>query len=104
MPQVPESVGNLLDSDEVEISVTMNRRSGARKARSVSLLARSADRRELGKVCAQISGNILRPGLDRMNPLKHGNRRDKYTLRDFDESKCPCWKQRFEQWKENILL
>ena len=51
--QVSESVGILMESDEVEMSVTMNRRSGARKARSISLLARSADRRELGKVGMQ---------------------------------------------------
>ena len=34
----------------MEFGVTVNVRSGARKARSISLLSRSADRRELGKV------------------------------------------------------
>lgn len=54
-PQLEESVGSLLEADEVEFGVTLNLRSGARKARAISMLARSTDRRELGKVICNLA-------------------------------------------------
>ena len=48
--QLAESVGKLAEQDEVELEVTFNRRTGARRARTIRLLERAGARRELGQV------------------------------------------------------
>jgi len=42
-------VGKLAEQDEVELEVTLNRRTGARRARGIRLVDRAGARRELGQ-------------------------------------------------------
>jgi Ser-tRNA(Ala) deacylase AlaX len=46
--QLEEGISKLAEQDEVELEVTFNRRTGARRARTIRLL----ERRELGQVHA----------------------------------------------------
>ena len=50
--QLEEGVGKLAEQDEVEVEVTLNRRTGARRARAIRLVDRAGARRELGQVRA----------------------------------------------------
>ena len=47
--QLEEAVGRLAEQDEVELEVTFNRRTGARRARTIRLVDRAGARRELGQ-------------------------------------------------------
>jgi hypothetical protein len=48
--QLPEGTQHPAEGDELQMSVVHNRRTGARRASAVSLVARAADRRQLGQV------------------------------------------------------
>lgn len=48
--QLPEGAGALGEGDELLLSVAHNTRTGARRATSASLVAKAANRRELGQV------------------------------------------------------
>ena len=61
--QVEQSLGKLSEGDHVELAVTLNKRSGARKARSITLLSRAGDRRELGQVQSSAPTNTSVPKL-----------------------------------------
>ena len=50
--QLEEAVGKLGEQDEVELEVTLNRRTGARRARAIRLADRAGARRELGQARA----------------------------------------------------
>lgn len=82
-------MGNLLEADEVEFGVTVNLRSGARKARSISLLARSTDRRELGKVRFKPLAQTYTLASHGVHPSGAG------ILCDFKE-RFQCYKHAFE--------
>ena len=48
--QLPEGAQHPAEGDELLLSVVHNRRTGARRASEVTLVARAADRRQLGQV------------------------------------------------------
>jgi hypothetical protein len=48
--QLPEGAQHPAEGDELQLSVVHNRRTGARRASAVTLIARAADRRQLGQV------------------------------------------------------
>ena len=73
--QLDEGVGRLAEQDEVDLEVTFNRRTGARRARAIHLVDRAGARRELGQARVPY-GCLASPAVQQGSRLNFWRERD----------------------------